>query len=99
MDFDNLTSKDYREVEVCDHRGCIVKHFKGDYYIIIDVAEHSETGEKMVVYKAMYEDCKLYVRPMDIFIERCNNEQFIKYGQKYRFECVKLMSLKDKEEI
>ena len=37
----------------------IYKHFKGNYVIVEDVAIHSETGEKYVVYRALYEDCKL----------------------------------------
>lgn len=59
----------------------IYRHFKGDLYLIEDIAYHSETMEKMVVYRALYGDNKLYVRPYDMFIEEVN-----KQGQKYRFE-------------
>ena len=68
----------------------IYKHFKGDSYIVEDVAYHSETLEKMVVYRALYGDNKLYVRPYDMFIEEVN-----KNGQKYRFELQNIKSVKD----
>lgn len=59
----------------------IYKHFKGDYYIVEDIALNSETLEEMVVYRALYEDNKLYVRPLNMFTEVVN-----KNNQKYRFE-------------
>ena len=68
----------------------IYKHFKGDSYIVEDVAYHSETLEKMVVYRALYGDNKLYVRPYDMFLEEVN-----KNGQKYRFELQNIKSVKD----
>lgn len=43
----------------------VYKHFKGDYYLVEDVAIHSETKEKYVVYRALYGDCLLYIRPYD----------------------------------
>lgn len=45
------------------------KHFKGNNYIVEDTAIHSETGERMVVYRADYGDKKLFVRPLVMFIE------------------------------
>ena len=45
----------------------VYKHFKGDLYIVLDVAINSETDKKMVVYRALYDDCKLYVRDYDMF--------------------------------
>ena len=46
----------------------IYKHFKGDLYFVEDIAIHSESGEKYVVYRALYGDAKLYIRPYDMFI-------------------------------
>ena len=37
----------------------IYKHFKGDYYLVIDIAYHSETKEKYVVYRRLYGDYSL----------------------------------------
>jgi len=45
------------------------KHFKGNLYRILDFAYHSETKEKYVVYLALYDDFKVYIRPFDMFFE------------------------------
>ncbi len=46
------------------------KHFKGNLYEVIGIAKHSETLEKLVVYKALYEkEHKLWVRPLKMFLE------------------------------
>lgn len=66
----------------------IYKHFKGKYYIVLDVAYDSETNEKMVIYRALYDDNKLWVRPVVMFLEEVN-----KNGQKYRFELVDLQKM------
>jgi hypothetical protein len=45
------------------------RHFKGNEYIVIGVARHSETGEELVVYRQDYGDRSLWVRPKDMFLE------------------------------
>lgn len=45
------------------------RHFKGNEYEVTGIATHSETGEKLVVYKALYGEQGLWVRPYDMFIE------------------------------
>ena len=45
------------------------KHFKGNEYEVIDVAYHSETGEEMVVYRALYGEKRLWVRPKSMWEE------------------------------
>ena len=46
----------------------VYKHFKGDYYLVEDIAYDSETKEKMVVYRHLYGDGSLCVRPLDMFL-------------------------------
>jgi len=63
--------------------GGIYRHYKGNKYQLIDICYHSETTEKMVLYKALYGEQKLWVRPYDMFFEEVNL-----MGQKYRFELI-----------
>ena len=66
----------------------IYRHFKGDLYIVEDIIYHSETNEKMVAYRGLYGDCKLWCRPYEMFFDVVN-----KNGQKYRFELQNIESL------
>jgi hypothetical protein len=45
------------------------RHYKGKFYEVIGVARHSETEEKLVVYRCLYGDYSLWVRPLDMFVE------------------------------
>jgi hypothetical protein len=45
------------------------RHFKGKLYEVIDIAHHSETQEAMVVYRALYGEHGLWVRPVEMFFE------------------------------
>ena len=46
------------------------RHFKGNEYLVLDMAKHSETMETMVVYKALYGDYGVWVRPLEMFLEQ-----------------------------
>ncbi len=48
----------------------IYRHYKGNTYQVIDVAKHSETDEELVVYRALYGEFGLWVRPVDMFCEQ-----------------------------
>ena len=65
------------EVEV----GKTYKHFKGGLYLVLGIGKYSETEEDMVIYKALYGDNLVWIRPLNNFIEVVN-----KNGQKNRFE-------------
>ena len=72
----------------------IYKHFKGDLYLVEDIAIHSETDEKYVVYRALYEDTKLYIRPYDMFISEVDHEKYPDVEQEHRFELQRIKSVK-----
>ena len=46
------------------------RHFKGKEYEVIGIAQHSETLEEMVVYRQLYGECGLWVRPKTMFLEK-----------------------------
>jgi len=68
----------------------VYKHFKGNYYIVLDVAIHSETGESMVVYRALYDKNLLYVRELNMFLSEVDHVKYPNVKQKYRFQEIKL---------
>lgn len=65
--------------------GKVYKHFKGNRYRVIAVAEHTETGEQLVVYQAI-ETGKVWVRPYDMWVSKVDRVKYPKVEQEYRFE-------------
>ena len=78
-----------REIKV----GRVYRHFKGDYYLVEGIVIHSETDEKMVLYRALYGDGKRYVRPYDMFASPMDKSKYPNAKQEYRFELQEIETL------
>ena len=71
----------------------LYRHYKGKYYQVIGVANHTETGEELVVYRALYGTFGLWVRPLKMFTEKVEqNGEVVS-----RFEFVKKNSTREEQ--
>ena len=76
--------------EIQLHR--VYRHFKGDYYLVEDLAHDSETNEEVVIYRKLYGDGSLWVRPLSMFLSEVDHERYPNVKQRYRFELVDIES-------
>lgn len=71
----------------------VYRHFKGDYYLVEDIARNSETGEDYVVYRKLYGDGGLWIRPLKMFLEKVDKDKYPDAAQEYRFELQNIESV------
>lgn len=79
--------------KVLPHR--VYRHFKGDCYLVEGVATDSETGERCVVYRKLYGDGSLWVRPEGMFLSEVDAERHPEARQRWRFELMDIPSAKE----
>lgn len=71
-----------RELQI----GRIYRHFKGDCYLAEALARDAVTGAPCVVYRKLYGDGGLWVRPLDEFLSEVDRAKYPDAAQRYRFE-------------
>lgn len=81
--------------DIRESKDKIFRHFKGDLYLLLDFVTHSESGETMVLYRALYGQCALFVRSYDMFIEKVPEDKENPTGQLYRFQEYNVNSVKN----
>lgn len=72
----------------------VYQHYKGDYYLVEDVAVHSETGEEMVIYRKLYGNGSLWVRPKELFLSEIDHDEHPEIKAKYRFTLKRIKSVR-----
>ena len=77
-----------RELQI----GRVYRHFKGDYYLVEGVANDSETGAPFVIYRKLYGDGWLWLRPLEMFLSKVEKEKYPDCPQEYRFELQEIPS-------
>lgn len=72
----------------------IYRHFKGDYYLVLNICKHSETNEECVIYQSLYGNGEIWVRPLNLFLSKVDKDKYPNVTQEYRFELQNIESVK-----
>jgi len=82
--YSQKTATEYKDQMV----GKQYRHFKGNMYIVTDIAVHSETAELLVIYQSCSDPSLVWVRPLDMFLSEVDKDKYPDVKQKMRFELV-----------
>lgn len=74
----------------------IYQHFKGDLYLVEDVGINANTLESEVIYRALYGNTKLWIRPLSDFLDKVDHDKYPNVKQEYKFELTTIESKRDK---
>ena len=74
----------------------IYRHFKGNYYLVEDIATDSETKEQYVIYRKLYDDNSLWIRPLEMFLSEVDHKKYPNVKQRYRFDLQEIKSVAEK---
>lgn len=92
QDMKNISNSDLYE-GFKPSRGNVVRHFKGKWYLVlIEEGYYSENEEPIIVYKALYGDKQVWVRPKDMFNSKTDKEKYPNATQEFRFMSVEKLS-------
>lgn len=77
----------------------VYKHFKGSLYQIVTVAVHTETKEKLVIYRSISKPDRVFARPVDMFLSEVNHKKYPDVKAKYRFTLLEDLEEEELEEV
>lgn len=88
LEVEETVRRDIREGDLVQHfkREWVSEHTAEYLYKVLAFAQHTETGEKLVIYQAMYPPFKICARPYGMFMSEVDREKYPEVKQKYRFE-------------
>ena len=92
VNFDSAGNRGHKMIERdIPKMGERFRHFKGNMYIVLCIAHHTETDEKFVIYRRLDDpNCETYcARPLDMFLSPVDKEKYPDAPQNYRFERIR----------
>lgn len=87
IDYENLRDEDCRLIQVISWNGRVVKRFDGKLFLINEVhVANTQNGERMIIFKELEGDCRLYAEPAKEFMRRTTKEELDTYNEEYKYK-------------